>query len=278
MTRNATGNRRYRRYRKRRTTSTRNIFSRTSARSQANQIYKLQRYVRYVDKRTRNTVQQMNARLQGPNYTDLTNSSFPVAFWVPPLTKPVVATTSTGLTYMPERRGHTPSEEWRIHGLRLYGLLQPKKSLAVDATPYTSGFAVYRITVLQLRESRAQVLTPDSVYSAIWTNELTTEASRSAQAYGPLQEGITRSCRVLYDKRYTLNFSNRQALAFNINLRRGFTDYELDTDSATSNSTGDDDNQVAKGTIYVMVALDGPSLEAYSWVNLNCKLLYSDKN
>lgn len=257
-------------YRKSRKLSNYNIATKTSARAQSKQIYALKKRVNQIYRLTKPETQIQTRSSVSPlsltgvtagGYSFVQDSSSNTSYNVVPSVFWATAPSSTGGT-------SEPVNNWvRSYSFTLYGNWQYN---TVDSanTPLT-----LRIVILQTKKTRSDSITADDVF----TNSDSTAGPRFSAVYGPLQDGITATGRVLSDKRYNLNFqrpnvSIKTALRYLYNFRR---------DTAAATSSGGSEG-VPAGSINVFYALYGigPSgattTLSTSTLNLMYKLAWSD--
>lgn len=253
-----------RKYRKSKKLSNYNIATKTSARAQSKQIYALKKRVNQIYRLTKPEVQiQTRSSIQPISLTQRTSASYtfiqesqanvtlnvvPSVFW------------STS----PSSIGGTSEivNNWvKSHSFTLYGNWQ-YGTVASDNTPLT-----LRIVILQTKKTRASSITSEDVF----TNTENSAGANFSAVFGPLQDGITATCRVLSDKRYNLNFQRP-----NINIKTPLRYlYNFRRDTASSSSAGGSEG-IPAGAINVFYALYGNGELSTSTLNLMYKLAWSD--
>lgn len=245
-------------YRKSKKLSNYNIATKTSARAQSKQIYALKKRVNQIYRLTRPETQIQVRQAQSISQTAsainvaqfLTTSSNYDKSIVPSV---FLASTTDAMT------GSAPVNNWvRSHSFSLYGNWQYS---TVD--PANSPLTL-RLVIVQQKKTRGDAITADDIFQS---------TSAFTRTFGPLQDGITATVRVLSDKRYNLNFQ-RPNINIKTNLRYLYN-FRRDTSSG-SGSGSSSDNSVA-GTIYVFYAIYGPlATLPTNTLNLGYKLAWSD--
>lgn len=220
-----------------------NIATKTSAKSQAQQIYALKRKINYYIKQTKPStfVQQRVSQL-----TNVANPGFMrwyksasalVDFIFPELGTPQSSTSSSNVSNA-QRTNFA-----RSYDLHLYGQLsfQPDK-LTATTLPVS-----LRLVVVQYPKTRASNL----LHSDIFTSGVNSLGQDAVQPYssvfGPLQNGVSRNCRVLFDRVYTISFQRPQQRIF-IYLKRLFNFYQ---DNNSSQGGNVESEAIPKGAISV---------------------------
>lgn len=268
----------YRRYYRRRRTSRRRTLSnyriatRTGARAQAKQIYALKKRINYIQKRTKPEI-LITRRTATPIISDgsITTVIGNVQFaygsgatgsFQPQLPLPTTELNGGSGVLSPDRFA-------RLHSFKLTGSINYADTPTVSVTPY-----VLRMVILQNRQTRSALVTPADVF--LDTNPV----------FNSLQTGLSRTARVLSDRRYYLSYQ-RPVIAIKTVLKR-LTNFYNDTTSAGT-STGDGSSTssepVQKGCIfvcYVYRAMLNPNLPEGTtptgniYVNLEGKLAYTN--
>lgn len=257
-------NRRATRRRANRTLSSYKIATKTSARAQARQIYALARRISSIQRRTRpeTVVIQRTADLVdfATTYGTVswfiqTSSSSSETTLIAPQLGPAINTTAGDIG----STAGVPNNFARLLTFTLYGDLRYGEYVNTNS-PFT-----LRIVVIQTKSTRSSLSATD-VFSPANTGN-----SAFAQVFGPLQLGLSRTARVLSDKRYTLSYQ-RPSVTIKTRLRY-LDNFYRDTVSIDSGLESSD--PVGKGAIYVMYASYTLSTALPS-LRLMCKLAYSD--
>lgn len=256
-------NRRASRRRANRTLTSYKIATKTSARAQARQIYALARRISAIQRRTR--PETVVIQRSGQPVSDFTAG---IASWytqagttntvqsIGPQLGPIV-NTSIGST---ESTAGVPNNFARLLSFTLYGDIRYAE-YANTTTPFT-----VRIVVLQTKTTRNSVISGNDVFTTANTGN-----SAFAQVFGPLQVGLSRTARVLSDKRYTLSY---QRPSVTIKTRIRYLD-NFYRDTANIDSGGETSDATPKGAIFVVYS--GYSVSTLMpTMNLMCKLAYSD--
>lgn len=262
-------NRRASRRRANRTLSNYKIATKTSARAQARQIYALKRQIQRIQSRTKpeTVVIQRTAQDISPGdnsvmygtvqwFTQTTTASGVVPGLAPQL-GPSVNTTAgdTGSS------AGVPNNFARLLSFTLYGDFRYEEYVDTN-NPFT-----LRIVIVQSKTTRNSVIGPNDVFTSSNTG-----ASAFAQVFGPLQCGLSRTARVLSDKRYTLSYQ-RPTVTIKTRLRYLSSFYR---DSASAESGASSSDALGKGTIYVLYAFYASHFTVFPELHLMCKLAYSD--
>lgn len=256
-------NRRVSRRRANRTLSNYKIATRTSARSQSKQIYALKRQIQRIQRQTKPEL--VTIQRTGQPIGDFTAG---LASWytqagttsmvqsITPQLGPIV-NISYGAT---ESSTGVPNNFARLLSFTLYGDIRYS-----EYTNATSPFTI-RIVVLQTKTTRNSLISANDVFSP-------SNAGNSAfsQVFGPLQVGLSRTARVLSDKRYTLSYQ-RPSVTIKTRIRYLSNFYR---DTANIDSGSETSDATPKGAIFVVYS--GYSLSTLMpTMNLMCKLAYSD--
>ena len=228
--------------RKRSTLSNYKIATKTSAKAQSKQIYALKRRV--------NRIYRMNkpeVRIQQRLGSGVALSSNTAGVFQFDSTSGLGATSAIipylGSSYSADT-GSAPINNFaRMRSFNLYGHLE-YSTLATTSQPVT-----VRIVIVQTKTTRAEDLTVDDIFASG-----TDVSSGFQKVYGPLQLGLSRTCKVLSDKRYILSYQ-RPSLTIRTNLK-----YLLNFYRDRTSASGGISESVAKGTIYVFYACQGLGL------------------
>lgn len=228
--------------RKRSTLSNYKIATKTSAKAQSKQIYALKRRVNRIYRMNKPEV-RIQQRL-GAGVALSTNTAGVLQF---DSTSGLGATSAIipylGAVYSADT-GNAPINNFaRMRTFNLYGHLE-YSTLATTSQPVTM-----RIVIVQTKTTRAEDITVDDIFAS------GTDVSSSFQkVYGPLQLGLSRTCKVLSDKRYILSYQ-RPSLTIRTNLK-----YLLNFYRDRTGASGSSSESVAKGTIYIFYACQGSGL------------------
>ena len=207
------------------------IATRIGARAQAGQIYALKKRINRIQRLTRpqTKILQFSTPINGTiaangaNYFTYTYNASGTTTTT--YIQPILQTdNNTGSAVAVQSANHTNFA--RLHSLRISGVFE-YDNVSLTAIPWH-----LRIVVLQLKTSRDALTVAD-----IFTST-TSGANGWAAVYGPLQNGLSRTVRVLSDKRYKL-YADKPTCSIKTNLRYLSSFYQ-DLDSSTS--TADDAN------------------------------------
>ena len=251
----------YRRYKKRsnyrRGLSSYNIATKTNARAQSKQIYYLNKKINRIQRLTKPEI-VINER-QSAAITQPTNSipwkygNISLNYIAPNLGSGV-----TGVNT--ELDADTANNFARLQSFVLYGNWQ------YTAVNSTSVPETLRIVIVQLKTSRTVLLNPSDIFSGDGSGV----QNPFIQVYGPLQKGLARTCKVLSDKRYQLNFQ-KPCVTIKTKLKY-LLNYYRDENSSESGSSED----YPKGSIMVFKAFYTPAEAISSNLQLYSKLAYTD--
>lgn len=261
-------NRRVSRRKSNRTLSNYKIATRTSASAQSRQIYALKRQIQRIQHRTkpevitftRNSVAiDLSAAAGGTTtwYTgSTTGSSAPITQIITPSLGVASPTAYGSLTT------DSPNNFARLASFTVYGDLR-FTGLTNANVPVT-----LRIVVIQTKTTRSDHLTESDVFTASNTGA---SGSSFSQVFGPLQTGLSRTAKVLSDKRYTLSYQ-RPSATIKTRLR-----YLLNFYRDSSSSTTGSSEPIPKGAIYVFYAsYTLANDQTHPTLRLMCKLAYFD--
>lgn len=254
----------YRRTRKRKTLSNYNIATKTSAKAQSRQIYSLKKRMNWAIKRITPEIQIQQRNLNAAvvptssvfwtlGWQSTTGGTFD--YYIAPTFNNSASTTS----------GTSTADRFkRLRSIRLFGNWQYTGDLTTTPTPITM-----RMIIVQTRTTRSNNITTDDIFTS------GASASNYMNAvYGPLQNGLARTCRVLSDKRYQLNFQ-RPNIVINTLLRYHLGNVYRDLNSDSSGSTTSE--SIPKGAIYVFLAFYGQTDSfTSSTLDLGYKLAFTD--
>lgn len=149
----------------------------------------------------------------------------------------------------------------RLNSFTLYGNWQ------YSVVSNTSVPEAMRIVIVQTRTTRSTSLNTSDIFSG----DGTATPNPFIQVYGPLQKGLARTCKVLSDKRYQLNWQH-PSVTIKTKLRYLLNFYR-DSNSTASGSS----QSVPKGSIFVFTAFYVPNEKGVqSNVQLYSKLAYTD--
>lgn len=247
----------------RRTLSNYHIATRTSARSQAKQIYALKRRVNRIQRLTKPeivTIQRSASPLSISSISGqiqwITGGSS-VDLWAQPNLGPIVDSVSgSGETSVPNNFA-------RLQSFSLYGNLQ-YTGITTTSVPET-----WRIVICQLLQTRSQ-------NTGLSASDIFTSGEPGANAFnatfGPLQTGVSRTVKILSDKRYTLSYQ-RPNIVIRTTLKY-LRPFYRDTNSSSSGTSSSE--SVPKGAIFVFFSRFSTAQEAISTMNLMYKLAYTD--
>lgn len=257
--------RRTSRRRGRRTLSNYSIATRTSSRSQAKQIYGLKKLVYKIQRRTKPeivTIQRSTPPISTTNTTGqigwITSGNSQV-LWAQPNLGPVADQNSGAGDAV------VPNNFARLQSFNLYGNLQYNEP-STTSVPET-----WRIVIVQTIQTRAtnNSLGPTDIFTSGEPGSNSFNAT-----FGPLQTGLSRTVKVLSDKRYTLTYQ-RPNITIRTRLRYLKPFYR---DQASSSSGSNSSEAVPKGAIFVFFSRYTASTltEAVSTMNFMYKLAYTD--
>lgn len=245
------------RRRARRTLSNYRIATRTSARAQSKQIYYLNKKINRIQRLTKPEIvineRQSATIAQASSAVPWTYGSSSLNYIGPSL-----GAAGTGVN---NNLTDNPSNNFaRLQSFVLYGNWQ-------YTTPSsTSVPETLRVVIVQLKSSRNEAINASDIFSG----DASGTQSPFVQVYGPLQKGLARTCKVLSDKRYQLNFQ-RPCVTIKTKLRY-LLNYYRDNNSAE----GPTSDQFPKGSIMVFTAFYTPSETIASNIQLYSKLAYTD--
>lgn len=266
----------YRRYARRRTArrktlSNYKIATRTSARSQAKQIYALKKRINYIQKRTKPEIMIARKTASPITVSSATVMGAPVNFllgnsgaYLPYFSIPLGVTDSD---YNNLASGSTTNRFARQLSYTLYGDVS-YTSIASNVEPCT-----LRVVILQSKSTRANFITYGDVFSPAPASQIASSA-----VYGPLQTGLSRTAKVLSDRRYYLSYQ-RPVVRIKTTLKR-LMNYYRDTVSQSEPAAASEDQP--KGAIWVFYALVFNGLEYTAdptsnvQINFQAKLAYTD--
>lgn len=249
----------------RRTLSSYHIATRTSARSQAKQIYALKKRINWIQRRTKPEIITIQRSGMVSGNSIVTGS----VSWIigdqqtlgyaAPTLGPVVDITGGGVN------SSSPNNFARLQSFTLYGNLQYQdETLTSSSVPET-----LRIVIVQLKTTRGTDLSSDDIFASSIFDEA---ANPFNNTFGPLQAGLSRTCKVLSDKRYTLSYQ-RPSVTIKTRIKYLLPFYR-DTSSNDSGLTTSE--PIPKGAIYVFFSKYSQSRAASSTLNLMYKLAYTD--
>ena len=267
----AYGRFRRRRYsRKRKTLSNYNIATKTSAKAQSRQIYAIKRRINYIQRLTKPEI-NISQRLAVANST----SSTPVlsfsasARGISPVywSLPGVFTPSSYVDVRTSGNSTVQGQDainrfFRINSFSMFGNLQ-YTSPSTSVKPFT-----LRVVIVQSRATRSDIIEAQDVFS----NVVSSDTSRSVAVFGPLQTGLSRTAKVLSDKRYVLSYQ-RPSINLKTILKRVYN-YYFDRSSADSRTDVSED--IPKGAIFVFLAWYSLGDPQDIQLTLNSKMAYTD--
>lgn len=259
----------YRKSYRKRKLSNYNIATKTSAKAQSKQIYALKKRINYVYRLTKPEI-QIQQRVAG-NISLTALASGVIGF-------PLVGTSSsTGIIYPSVLEANTASQNSattgdtaaigpnrfaRARSIVFYGNWQ-YGTIGATNTPLT-----LRIVIIQTKTTRDMLVNAQDVFTA--GNDST---NYFAAVYGPLQSGLARTCKVLSDKRYQLNYQ-RPNVSIQTRLRYLLNFYR---DRSTDESGASSSDSIPKGSIQVLYALYSPAATlSSSTLSFMYKLAYTD--
>lgn len=240
-----------------------NIATRTSKKAQSHQIYALKsridrlyyRYKPQIQIQQRDTFEPLKA-INTPamiRWSSGGSSASALTGVIPQLGNPTSTVQDSTTTPSPRLA--------RLKDYTVYGMMHFKTY--EDPTPIS-----IRIVFAQARTSRTNI--PD--YTDFFTSG-SNGANLYDAVYGPLQNGISRTCNVLFDRVYTIS-ATRQTQRIFIKLKRLLTYYK----DANSNSSGTSSSEsCSKGTIvgaYVIYS-KGNITDRLADLNLCYKLAFT---
>lgn len=245
----------------RRTLSNYHIATRTSARSQAKQIYALKRKVNNIQRRTKpeiNTIQRSTPPIATTNTTGsiswITTGNSTVGYAQPNLGPIADQNSGSG-------EAAVPNNFARLLSFGLYGNIQ-YNDLTTISVPET-----WRIVIVQTLTTRSQALTASDIFTSGEPG-----ANPFNATFGPLQTGVSRTCKILSDKRYTLSYQRPNVI---IKTRlRYLRNFYRDTASSSSGSSSSE--QIPKGSIFVFFSRFSTEETAQSTFNVMYKMAYTD--
>ena len=255
--------RRYNRYRRNRLSSYR-IATRISARSQAKQIWALNRRITNLARETRPQTEICIFQTAQPLNLDF-NSQGAVPWKVGDNTTITKIAPPISLGGEATNAFSPKNNLARLRSFTLMGNISiPGKAWRIDPTEAGEGgaanysnqalsFAIVRITVIQLKYSRATFVGLGDLYSG-GPPASSPQVSVYSSAIGPLQNGVSRICNILSDKKYKLDYNHTSCLV-NTPIRY-LSNYYKDTDSNVTTTTQSTDAGLSselyeKGSIFV---------------------------
>lgn len=251
--------RNYRRRTGKRYLSNYNIATRTSAKSQSKQIYFLKKRINKIQRLTKPEIiiiqrNSSNIELQSNVGTVswISSDSSSTGMIQPSLgsiNKNVIGSVNSNV----------PNNFARLNGIKIYGNLQYSQ-VSSSSVPVN-----LRIVVVQQRSSRQTALSPSDIFTSGESG-----SSNFSAVFGPLQNGLARTCKVLSDKRYCLSYQN-PSVNIKTNLPYLMNFYR----DANSDSSGESESYF-KGTIYVFYAIYTSSSVPVGSLNMLYKLAYTD--
>lgn len=251
----------YRRRNARKALSNYSIATKTGAKSQARQIYYLRKRISKIQRLTKPeivTIQRNSSKInlisgQG-SVTWIVGTGTTSGVIQPdlgPINNNVIGDVSSAV----------PNNFARLNSLRILGNMQ------YNAVSNTSVPVNLRLVIVQLRSSRQTTLSA----SDIFTSGSSSEDNFSA-VFGPLQTGLSRTCKVLSDKRYCLSFQGPS-----INIRTPLKYLMSFYRDANSNASGEGSSDpIYKGSIYIFYAIYTAAVDPVGSLNLLFKLAYTD--
>ena len=193
-------------YRKRKL-SNYNIATKTSAKAQSRQIYALKKRINYIQRMTKpeTKIQQRVATDLSLTAASRSMISFPLLSsaenYICPSVLAANTVSDTSASGYPSSSSNPaeslvgPNRFARARSIVFYGNWQYGAITATN-TPLT-----LRIVIIQTKTTRATELVSDDIFTSG-----NSASNNFAAVYGPLQAGLARSCKVLSDKRYQLNY------------------------------------------------------------------------
>lgn len=262
-------------YRKRsRKLSNYNIATKTSAKAQSRQIYALKKRINYIQRLTKPEIKIQQRVASALTLTSLDRSAiaFPLLTAAEHNIYPtVLAANTVSENYQAGDPNSTsnsaealvgPNRFARARSIVFYGNWQ-YSTIAATNTPLT-----LRIVIVQTRTTRASELEADDVFTS---GNISGEGF--AAVYGPLQSGLARTCKVLSDKRYQLNYQ-RPNVSIQTRLHY-LSNFYRDANEYNSSQLGSE--TTPKGAIVVLYALYSPAATiSSSSLSLMYKLAYTD--
>lgn len=261
----------YRRYTRRRTTrrktlSNYRIATRTSARSQAKQIYALKRRMNVIQRRTKPEIKTIRRNYIAPSNLNTIRGSYAIMNVYQDNSQ---GTNTTGPFYLIPLGTAAADNALDVINNNFARQLSFKLTgnLAYSDAPQPTAIPfVVRIVVVQTRATRTQSLGPEDVFTA----------AGSPGIFGPLQTGLSRSAKVIADRRFYLSYQ-RPVVRINMTMKR-LLNYYRDT----NNGSGTTNETIPKGSIIVVAlwnkmstSTEVANLPEITW-NMNGKLAYTD--
>lgn len=241
------GYRKYRkRYsRKRKTLSNYHIATRTSAKAQSRQIYAIKRRINYIQRLTKPEI----VIAQHVSNSSSTGTPSPVIDF---------SSAATGVmslywnaangsdNFVNPKLDNVPNATndnkfIRLNSFFLGGTLQ-YSTVSATVRPFA-----LRVVIVQTRATRQSAPDTSDIFSGLVSGSLN---DRTIAVYGPLQNGLARTVKVLSDKRYILSYQ-RPNVVLHTSLKRIMNMYyDLNTDTGSSTSS----EPIPKGAIFVFIA------------------------
>lgn len=245
--------------RKRSALSNYKIATKTSAKAQSKQIYALKKRVNTIYRMNRPEIRVQQRLGSGAAFQTTTSGVFN-------FDTVAGGTVSSAIipqlgTVVSADTGSAPINNFaRLRSFSFYGMLQ------YNAMSATSKPVTLRIVIVQTKTTRSDNVTDTDIFSSG-----TDTNSGFQRVYGPLQVGLSRTCKVLSDKRYVLSYQKP-----NVTIRTNLK-YLLNYYRDQASSSGGSSESVAKGTIYVAYAVFGSGLADSPALTVNSyKLAFID--
>lgn len=224
----------YRRGRRGRRLSNYNIATKTSAKSQSKQIYSLKKRINWIQRRFK---PEIKIQQRGLEVTPLPIPADDVGTYFNNI-YPVTQHGNTDI--VPDPDNYEQDRFQRLQSFTLYGSIH-YEGIKPNSSPVTT-----RIVIIQAKIASPQIYQPADIFTS-----MNDTASTFASTMGPLQNGLSRFCNVLYDHKYTISYQ-RSVCNIRVVLNRLAPCYQ---DANSAQSGGDSDNNNPKGAIYVFYSL-----------------------
>lgn len=260
----------YRRYNnrkrthKRKTLSNYNIATKTSAKAQARQIYSLKKRMNWAIKRITPEI-QIQQRNSSADIIPVSSGGSRISWeYSGEATDPMSYIIPTFYPDDSTTIGTAPNDRFkRLRSFKLFGNWQYTGDLSSTPTPITM-----RIVIVQTRTTRNQAISPEDIFTSGSSGPSAFNA-----VYGPLQNGVARTCKILSDKRYQLNYQ-RPNVTISTSLRYLLNVYR---DINTSADGGVSSDAVPKGAIHVFYAIYSPAgVFSANQFSIGYKLAFTD--
>lgn len=219
------------------------IATRTGARAQSRQIYALTRKIRRIERQTRPEfkVFYVNGGAQTPSFT-------------------------SGTGYVYSLTGTSPNIDGNF---ARYISATTYFSAVYGSIANTNNPICFRVVGVQTKSTRSDNVAPNDVFNGLTISNTTFNGAFSGDEAqnafnGPLKEGLARTAKVLFDRKFYLSFQ-RPNISSKIKCRRLMNYY---------NSPGTQES-MAKGSINVYVLCYAIGQTGYTF-DANFKLVYTD--